>query len=97
MKRKTGRPIKYSPKMCAQVIEMMSEGASKSEVAGFLNVNRDTISIWRKKYPEFDDAIGIGSSAAEAWWASIGKENLTNKNFNHRLWMIQMKNRFGWR
>jgi len=94
---KAGRPVKYSENMCQVAIDMMRHGASKIELAAHLGVNRDTISAWRKKYPDFNAAIEKGYTFSQAWWMNLGYANLFNKNFNYRLWRLNMINRFRWR
>ena len=48
------RPTKYDPSKNQAVIDLMSEGASIVEVAGLLDVRRETIYDWiNKKSPRF--------------------------------------------
>jgi len=97
-KRKVGRPDHYKPEMCERLIVLMSEGASKLEVAAQLGLpNRETISEYAEKYPEFGDALKQGMLYSEAWWMTEGRYNIRNKEFNSTLWYMNMKNRFGWR
>lgn len=93
-----GRPTKYRPEMCDVVIELMSEGASKFEVAAAINVCIDTISEWQKEEnnPQFSAAIKQGERLSRAWWEKHGRLNLDNKEFNSTLWYMNMKNRHAW-
>lgn len=93
-----GRPTKYNPEMCQTVIEEMSQGASKCEVAAALGICEDTLYTWLKD-PEkkiFSEAIRIGSSLSKAWWLKKGRVNLDTKEFNSTCWYMNMKNRHGW-
>lgn len=96
-----GRPSKYDPLMCERVIELMSEGASKVEVAADLKIARDTLTDWTHKNKEFSAAIKIGEELSEAWWMGIARENLIERfqgsKLNATLWYMNMKNRFGWK
>jgi len=96
-----GRPSKYSPIFCETVIALMSEGASKTEVAAELNIAWDTLHEWEKNFPEFSDAIKRGSKLSEGWWEKKARENLVSykdgPTINASLWYMNMKNRFGWK
>jgi DNA-binding XRE family transcriptional regulator len=91
-----GRPTDYKPEMCNVVKELMRQGASKAEVAYELDVDRKTLSNWEKEHEQFFLAINKGVDMSEGWWTKSGRINLTNKDFNSRLWEINMMNRFGW-
>lgn len=92
-----GRPTKYKPEYCNAAIEHMKQGGSIEELALVIDVHKDTIYEWAKVHPEFSDAIKRGKSLSEAWWMSTARESLFIKEFNHVLWYMNMKNRFGWK
>lgn len=92
-----GMPTKYKPEYCTKIIEMMSEGASKKEVAAEFGVARQNMLVWQDKYPEFGEAVTRAEELCEAWWEKQGRTHLQNKEFNHVLWYMNMKNRFAWR
>ena len=56
-----GRPTKYdkvnTPKLA---YAMALAGRTDDQIAEFLEVNRDTLYDWKKKYPEFSDALKSG-------------------------------------
>lgn len=55
-----GRPTKYDPKFCQQVIDTMNEGLSLSAFAGDISVSRSTINEWMGVHPEFSEAVRVG-------------------------------------
>jgi len=57
--RQRGRPSKYDEAYCDAVIEDARLGFSLSAFAGGIQVDRDTITEWRKVHPEFDQACKI--------------------------------------
>lgn len=94
-----GRPSKYTDDMPDRVIELMTEGASLAEVAADLGVDRKTLQRWSEDEdgkPEFCRAIKRGVELSQAWWERLGRTELWNSKFNHGLWYMNMKNRFGW-
>ncbi len=58
-----GRPSTYDPKFCAEVIDFMALGYSKSAFAGHIGVNRDTLQEWEAKHAEFSVATKDGAVA----------------------------------
>lgn len=92
-----GRPTKFKFWMCERVIELMSMGASKTEVAADIDISWDTMAAWQKENPLFSEAIKAGELKSHAWWEEHARKNLHNKEFNSTLWYMNMKNRFGWR
>jgi len=101
-----GRPSKYKPEMCEQVIELMKEGASLVEVAAEIGIRRSTLYDWMNResnryVEEFSDAVNEGVELSQAWWERKGRTNLVNPyqgdTFNATLWYMNMKNRFGWK
>lgn len=96
-KLKAGRPTDYRPEFCAQAREMFKKGYSKVEIASAFGVNRRTMDDWAEKYPEFYRTIHEDLDLSEGWWMGQGRENIANKNFNSRLYELNMMNRFGWK
>lgn len=98
-----GRPTKYDPKYCEEMIEFMSEGASIVEFAVSIGVMKSTIYEWANKHQEFSDAKKKAVEASESWWTRTGRQGLYHQqgpgssNLNPTLWYMNMKNRFGWR
>lgn len=88
------RPTKYDPSKNQSVIDLMSEGASIVEVAGLLDVDRQTVYNWMDEHKEFFDTIKKGLDKSQEWWEKQGRKNLQNKDFNYTGWYMNMKNRF---
>lgn len=57
-----GRPSKYDPKYCEEVVEVMGKGLSLTAFAGHINVDRSTIDTWREQFPEFHLACRRGQA-----------------------------------
>lgn len=91
-----GRPTEYRPEMCVKAVDLMRDGASKTEVAAELGVCKQTLYEWIKKHPEFDDAIKKGTDLCESWWERQGRIALREEKFSATLWYMNMKNRFRW-
>lgn len=91
-----GRPTKYRPEMCEQIVDLMRNGESIEEASHALNLSKDTVYQYAKKYPEFSDALKRAVQVSYVWWLRNGREALREKEFNYTGFYMQMKNRFGW-
>ena len=64
LKRPVGRPTKYDPAFCEEIVEVCAEGHSITGFAGKIGVDRDTITEWAKVYQEFSVALKRAKAAA---------------------------------
>jgi len=63
-----GRPSKYDPAYCDQVIEHCRGGRSLTSFAGQIRVARRTLSNWTDAHPEFADACEVATALACRWY-----------------------------
>jgi hypothetical protein len=63
-----GRPTKYEPRFCEEVIEAARKGHSLTGFAGEICVSRATITEWVANYPEFSAAVSCAKSIAAHSW-----------------------------
>lgn len=68
-----GRPSKYDPAYCEQVIAHMADGASLTSFAAEIDVARSTINEWMGEHPEFSEACARAKAKCAAWWESQGR------------------------
>lgn len=94
--RSVGRPTKYTPEKCNQIIELMSQGKSIEVASIEMGIHVTNLYQWVKIHQEFRYALKIARQLCERWWMEQGRKNIANKNFNHILWMMNMSNRFNW-
>lgn len=105
-----GRPTKYLPEYCEQLIQHMSEGYSFESFAGKIGVSKQTIYDWEKANKDFLDAKRRAFEVSRLFWEKQGIDGLfsesfedkdaktkTSKSINATVWLFNMKNRFGWR
>ena len=91
-----GRPTKYDPAFCDQVIELGRDGASKAEMAAELGVARSTFTLWENEHDEFSVAVKVANDLAQGWWEKKGRSAVFGEvpNFNATAFIFTMKNRF---
>lgn len=95
-----GRPTKYKPEYCQEIIDFMSKGYSATAFAAKIGVHIDTIQEWKNTHAEFSAAYKKAHAAAQFFWENKGLENLITdgkEKFNAAVWIFWMKARFGWR
>lgn len=94
-----GRPTKYDPRFCHEVVEFCRKGKSLTAYAAHIGVNRSTITEWGLEHKEFSAAIKSAKAVAEAYLETVGIAGMTGqiKYFNGPVWIFWMKARFGWR
>lgn len=94
-----GRPTKYKPEFCDDVIEYMGQGFSKEAFAGKVGVSKQQIWRWMKKHKEFRTAIKKAETACQAFWEEMGIQLVLAGQGNATAWIYNMKCRFrksGW-
>jgi transposase len=96
MKHPGGRPTDYKPEYCEEAIELLDKGKSKIQLCRHFRIAKSTLQQWEQNHPEFSAAINEGVGYSEAVWMDKGEDNLCNRDFNSRLWELNMMNRFGW-
>lgn len=85
---------KFDPAMCDQMIAMGKEGASQKMMWSQLGISKTTAETWKKKYPEFNEALEIALVHAQSYWETQLLANVENKNFNSRLVEIALRGQF---
>jgi transposase len=85
---------KFESVMCDQMISMGKEGASQKMMWSQLGISKNTADAWKKKYPEFAEALDIALVHAQSYWETQLLANVENKNFNSRLVEIALRGQF---
>ena len=83
--RPEGRPTKYRPQMCADIIEWGRKGFSLFSFPAFLYdkypelgfVHRDTVVGWLERHPEFSYAAKISDALAQKLYEEVGLNGIT--------------------
>lgn len=66
-RRPVGRPTKYDPRYCDELLKVMGTGLSLTAFAGTIGVSRDTITEWMNQHPEFSAAAQAGQAMRTAY------------------------------
>ncbi len=85
---------KYTPSMCQVMIDMGMEGASQKMIWSALGISKNTAESWKKKYPDFAEALELSRVHSQAYWEREILANVNNKGFNSRIAEIALRGQF---
>lgn len=88
-----GRPSKYSPAYCNEVIEFLAQGHSVTAFAGEIGVARSTVFKWAEEHQEFSDALKVGQAKATKFWEGILAKVASEGGGNATAAIFGLKNR----
>lgn len=107
-----GRPTKYEPRFCEELIDHMALGYSFESFAAIAKCDRSILYDWEKAHPEFKSAKEQAFAEGLLFWERLGIDNIistndfsrdgdsqqsSSKTLNGSVWIFNMKNRFRWR
>jgi transposase len=94
-----GRPTKYKPEYCEQLIEAGRNGWTFQAFAGKIGVDIDTLHEWCKAHPDFSEAKKKAKTAQGAWLEGMGRAMMAGKipGAVPSVWIFYMKNCQNWR
>lgn len=93
-----GRPTKYLPEYCEQVVDHMKQGYSLESFGGRIGVCKATIYEWRDAHKEFSDAIKEAQTACQYFWEHNLVQTIHNpKEMNATTVYFALKCRFGYK
>jgi hypothetical protein len=87
-----GRPSKYDPKYCEEMITLCSQGHSITGFAGSIGVCRDTLTEWGNVHPEFSLAIKRAKAAAAFAVERDGNRLRAGQPGSNAMTIFQLKN-----
>ena len=90
----TKKPIKFENAMCDRMIELGKLGSSQKMIWSELGISKSTAETWKKKYPEFAEALDMSLVHSQAFWERELLANVDNKAFNSRLAEIALRGQF---
>lgn len=90
-----GRPTKFRPQFCLDLVEHMKKGGAFESFAGTVGVSFQTLYAWRNEYPDFLEAYQRGQALAFQTWEQIGMKGMLKPGtVQSSIWMYNMRCRF---
>jgi hypothetical protein len=90
----TKRKYVFKPEMCDELIEMGKTGASQKMMFSAIGISKGVAEDWKKKYPDFADALDMAVVHSQAYWERELLANVGNKAFNSRIAEIALRGQF---
>lgn len=84
----------FKPEMCDELIEMGKTGASQKMMFSSIGISKGVAEDWKKKYPEFADALDMAVVHSQAYWERELLANVGNRAFNSRIAEIALRGQF---
>ena len=92
-----GRPTKYKPEYCEELVEFMAQGYPYECFAATIGVGRSTLYDWEKEHQEFSDAKKVGKEMTYKALLEKGLDSLHDPGtLNNTVWIFMMKNMCDW-
>lgn len=93
-KRPVGRPSKYKPEYCEQIIELGKQGKSIAQMASFFDVDKASVYRWAEEEESFRTALARAKAHSQTWWEDKAQQHLGTRDFNAQLWLKSVTSRF---
>jgi hypothetical protein len=65
-KRRPGRPTKFLPEYAKQAYHLALLGATDADLARAFAVQLSTVALWKRRHPDFSDALKRGKDEADS-------------------------------
>jgi hypothetical protein len=93
-----GRPSKYDPKFCEQILELGKLGKSRWQIASELGLTYSNLLNWEQVHDEFREAMTTARLDALAYWEQLAETHMVESpggpRINTGLWSRSMAARF---
>ena len=93
-----GRPSKYDPKFCEQIVELGKLGKSRWQIASELGFTPSNLNNWEAAHDDFRGALAIARLDALAYWEQLAETHMVESpggpRINTGLWSRSMAARF---
>lgn len=91
---KFGRPTKYKPEYCEDLIRHLEGANSFESFAAKVDTCVDTLYEWEKVHPDFSEAKRRGVAKSLLVYENFLKNAMTNRNLNLTAIIYSMRVRF---
>jgi hypothetical protein len=101
MAKKVGRPKKTLAELPEgwkdDVLNAGKQGYSDIEIrVGILDISNNLWGRLMEEEGEFWETITRARDYSQTWWLKHSRKELHNKEFNNKLYEMNMQNRYGW-
>lgn len=86
------RPTKYTPETAKKICDAVRVGSTFALACAYAGISEETFSQWRKKYPEFSEAVKTAEGQAAIKWLAIIDKAATEDNvWQAAAWKLERR------
>lgn len=94
LKPQPGRPSKYRPSWCEEILDMGNRGMGYAQIARELKISRSMLYRFRDAHPDFAAALAWARDLSVAHWTDKLTAAGSDRNSNAQLLMFVSSNLF---
>lgn len=96
MAGKRGQPTKYHDERCDTILQSLRQGNTLKTAALMGGIHYDTLNEWRKKHPDFSEAVEKAEAEAESLHV-INIRTHSADNWQASAWWLERRRHGDWR
>ena len=85
------RPAKYTPQAVERIVRALLQGATYQLAASYGGIHYDTFNEWRKRYPEFSDAVKSAEAGAAVGWLEQIEQAAASGTWQAAAWKLERR------
>jgi len=83
--------VKYTPDRVKRFTDAVAIGATYQLACKYAGISDETFAIWRKKYPEFAQAVNDAEGRAAIGWLAKIEAEANNGNWTAAAWKLERR------
>ena len=85
------RPTKYTPETAKKITDAIRVGATFHMACQYAGITEETFSQWRKKYPEFSEAVKEAEGGAVVKWLAQIEKAAADGTWQAAAWKLERR------
>lgn len=86
-----GRPTKYTPATVKRIVDAIRVGATFEMACAYGGISHETFCEWRRKYPEFLEAVKAAEGAGVVTWLAVIEQAAKDGAWQAAAWKLERK------
>ena len=91
-----GRPPKYSPDVCAAIVNNLKMGCSRTTAAELAGIDRGTLRDWCRKYPAFSREVTEAIAGCKRTASATIRQAILNGDVQSAFRYLALQERDEW-
>lgn len=86
-----GRKSKYTPEVVKRFTDALRVGSTYKLACDYAGITEETLSQWRKKYPEFSEALKEAEGGAAIKWLALIDKAAQDGTWQAAAWKLERR------